>query len=349
MKAAVFYGPNDLRVEEVSDPKLQPDGIIVKVKTCGVCGTDLHAYKGKRPAAAGSIMGHEFSADVIEVGANVKGIKKGDRVTGGAGAFAEYVGIPLAIVNKTVFPFSDKLSYEEGACAEPLSVGLAVAKSAEPKPEDTVVILGAGMIGYASLQVFKAMGVSNIIVSEISKQRLEAAKAGGADILISAKEEDPFQRVYELTSGRGADIVAECAGAQVTFRQAIEMARWGGNAVRRSGEIPIIHIDDIFNSFKVRKLNLDDKEIVRTGGRVCMAASYEDTIPWDLSCQVTLLHKNVSLIGCLTGDIRGAVELLETGKVNLKPIFTHEFSLDNITEAFNMAMSSDSVKVMVAP
>ena len=350
MKAAVSYGPYDLRVEDVSDPKLEADGVLIKVKTCGICGTEIHSYKGKRPMAVGRIMGHEFSGDVIEVGANVTGIKEGDRVAAAAGrAFAEYVSVPLALVNKTVFPFSDKLSYEEGAMAEPLSVATNTVRQAEPTDEDTVVVLGVGMIGHSAIQVFKAMGVSKVIVSEISKKRLEVAEAGGADVLINAAEEDPFERVRELTSGRGADIVAECAGVPATFRQAIEMARWGGEMVRRSGEIPIIHIDEIYSNPAQRTIMRGGEEIVRTGGKVMLAALYEEVIPWELASQLIILRKEVRLIGCHGGDLAEAIDFMQAGKVNLKPIFTHEFPLDKVKEAFDMSMSGEAVKVMIRP
>jgi len=106
-----------------------------------------------------------------------------------------------------------------------------VARRAEPTAEDTVVVLGAGMIGQCAMQVFKAMGVGKIIVSEIGKKRLEGAKATGADVVINVAEEDPIGRVREVTSGTGANIVAECAGSPTTFQQAIEMVCGGGKVM----------------------------------------------------------------------------------------------------------------------
>jgi len=350
VKAAVFHGPYDIRVEDVPEPELGPDGILIKVKTCGICGTEIHTYKGKRqPIVVGRIMGHEYSGDVIEVGANVTGIKKGDRVAaaGGGGAFAEYVSVPVALVNKTVFPFSDKLSYEEGACTEPLSVGVVVVRNAEPEPGDTVLVMGVGMIGHGAMQVFKARGVSRVIVSDISKKRLEIAKAGGADVVINAVEEDTFERVRELTSGKGADIVADCAGASGTLRQAIEMARWGGESVRRGGEIPIMRMGEMLSRQRTQRSG--GGEIIRTGGKVMMAATYEETIPLEQVDQDTIIYKDVRLIGCLTGALPEAMSLMKAGKVNLEPIFTHEFPLDKTKEAFDFSMSGEGVKVMVNP
>lgn len=354
MKAATYYGAGDIRVENVSDPKLEAGGVLIKVKACGICGSDLHPYKVGGLIEAGFIqpgliMGHEFSGDVVEVGVNVTGIKKGDRVTAGSilpcgecdlcrggqtnrcsdmkvlgfqipGAFAEYVSIPLAIVNQTIFPLPDEISYEEGATVEPLSVGANAARRAEPRHEDIVVVLGAGMIGQCAMQSFKAMGVAKVIISEVSKKRLEVAKATGADIIINAAEEDPVQRVREVTSGVGADIVAECAGAPITFQQAIGMVR---GSLQQAFE----------------------KE--RPDGKIMLVGVYEEPIAW---MPIMVINNSVRMIGCFAGDFLPAIDLLKTGKVNSKPLITHEFPLDRAKEAFEAQLKTDeSIKVLIKP
>jgi len=154
MKAAILHGPRDFRVENVSDPKLQPDGIIVRVKACGICGSELPLYKRGLPseavqkrgleAVSMSMLGHEWSGEVAEVGANVTHIKPGGRVIGsGYGAFAEYVSVSA----RSVMPLPDPMSYEVGATVEPTGIGMNVAMNAEPVAEDTVVVFGAGTIG----------------------------------------------------------------------------------------------------------------------------------------------------------------------------------------------------------
>jgi len=344
MKAAVHYGPGNIRVENVSDPKVEPNGILIQVKACGICGSDMHIYKlggSTEPELVmgpGLIMGHEFSGDVIEVGANVADIKKGDRVIatgwkpcgecywcqrgepllctqikiigiGFPGAFAEYVSIPTATLNLNVFPLPDEMSYEVGATVEPLSVAVYAATTAEPSPEHTVVVLGAGAIGQCALQVFKAMGVAKVIVSETSKKRLELAKAMGADVVINAAEEDPIERVREATSVMWADIVAECAGVPATFHQAIEM--------------------------------------VRRGGKIMLVGVYEEPIQWE---PLSVIIKNVRMIGCLGGGFLQAVDFLRTGKVNTKPLISHEFPLDKAKEAFETQLKTEeAVKVLIKP
>ena len=222
MKAAVYHEPRDIRVEDVSDPKLEADGIVMRVKAAGICGSDIHRWKigGVEEARMeiGQVLGHEFSGEVVEVGANVTNIEKGQRVTAIGvglrlylpGGFAEYVSLPKALLNRTVYLLPDEVSYEEGAMIEPLVVGINVAKKGKPVAENTVAentvaILGMGIISQCAMQVFKTMGVSKIIVSEIGKKRLEVAEAiGMADVVINAVEDDPVERVREATSGMGA-------------------------------------------------------------------------------------------------------------------------------------------------
>lgn len=321
MKAAFLYGPHDIRVENVSDPTLEPTGIIIQVKACGICGSDLHIYKQGGPPEQLPILGHEFSGDVVEVGANVVDIRKGDRVTAlSGGAYAEYVGIPMALLNMTVFRLPDELSYEVGATIEPLTLGIHAATRAEPKAEDTVVVLGAGMIGQGTMQAFKAVGVSRVIVSEIGKKRREVAKAMGADVVINAAEEDPVLRVLELTSGVGADIVAECAGAPATFQQALDMVRGGG---------------------------MMQADMLRPGGKIILEGVYEEPIQWE---PVNAIVKGVVMIACFGGCFPPTIEFLRTGKINTRPLITHEFPLDKIQEAFvTQQKVEEAIKVLIKP
>lgn len=336
MKAAVFHGARDIRVEDVPDPELEPDGIIIKVEACGICGSDLHPYKiGGRE---GMIFGHEFSGEVAEVGASVAEIKAGDRVTGVGyrpcrqcyfcqqglfyrctsmalagyalpGAMAEYIAIPFAQLGRTIFRVPDSLSHEEAATVEPLSVAFYSVRRAQPQAEETAVVLGAGVIGLYAIQVLKAMGVSKVIVSGRRAARLKAAKESGADLVIDAATEDPVPKVKEATSGTGVDIAVECAGVPATFEQAIQM--------------------------------------VHGRGRVLLVGIYEQPINWNPS---SLVNKNVSLIGCLGGSFPRAIELLESGKANAKPLLSHQFPLDKVKEAFETQIEAqDAVKVLVKP
>ena len=333
MKAAVYYQAKDIRIEDVNDPKLQDDSIIIQIKAAGICGTDVHRWNVKglteMPTEAGRIMGHEFCGDVVEVGAKVQHIRTNDRIVAiGNGAFAERVSIPNAILDCNVFLLPDELSYEQGATIEPLCAATSVVRRAKPAVNDIVVILGLGMLGHCATQVFKTMGISIIIVSEIGKKRLELAKQLGiADVVINAREEDPIKRIREITSEQGADIVAECAGVPATFLQAVEIVRQG--------------------CFKPAQ------GIIRDGGKIIIPAIYEQPIQW---LPNRMIFGNIMIIGMMGGGVPSqvgfaqAINLLKTGMVDTQSLITHEFPLNKITEAFETASKTDeSIKVLVKP
>ncbi|NJE85866.1 2,3-butanediol dehydrogenase [Thermococcus sp. CX2] len=265
-----YYGRGDLRLEEVEEPKIKPGFLKIRVRTCGICGTDLNEYlsgpifvpKDKPHPLTGRtapvILGHEFSGEVVEVGAGVKGFKEGDRVavfpvihcgecyfcrrgmenlcvnfgvTGLSedGGFAEYA---LVRPNQA-YKLPESVSFEEGALVEPLSVGVRAVKKAEIMPGDSVVIVGAGPIGLCVLLVAKASGAGKIIVVEPSKVRREKAKELGADIVIDPTGKTTEDVVGEIVSETdiGVDVSFECVGINETFRTAVECLRKGGKAV----------------------------------------------------------------------------------------------------------------------
>jgi len=338
MKAAILHGAKEFRIENVDDPTLEPNGIIVKVKACGICGSDLHRYhQGASPQAQG-ILGHEWGGEVTEVGVNVTDIKPGDRVAvAGGGAYAEYVGIPWAMLNRNIFQLPDDMPYEVAATIEPVSCGVNAAERAEPKPEDTVVVLGAGMIGQGTWQAFKASGVSKVIVSEIGKKRLDLTRALGPDVLINAAEENPVERVNEITSGEGADIVADCAGSASALQQATMMVRGGGywKAMMMRTAAPR------------QPGNRTPIDILSDGGKIMLVATYESMVEWQPTIPVA---KGVRLIGCIAGRLGDSLELMRAGKIDTRSLVTHEFPLDKITEAFEtQAKPEEAVKVVIKP
>jgi L-iditol 2-dehydrogenase len=335
MKAAMLNGPRDIRIEEVPDPVVEPDGVIVRVRNCGVCGSDLHPYKLSKERA---IPGHECSGDIVAVGGNVKHLHEGDRVAaigirpcgechwcqvGEAdkcrrqiwpphqrmpGGFAEYLSVPNVRVGfDTVVKLPDSLTYEQGATIEPLSIALYAVTRAQLKPEDTVVIIGAGTIGLLVLQVVKALGAGKVIVSGRRSKRLQLARDGGADVVIDAATEDLVPAVREATNGADADVVFECAGVPVTLEQSIR--------------------------------------VVHNHGRVVLLGIFEETVDWNPNISI---GRNVSLLGCLGEDFPGTVRLLESGRADTRPLITHRFPLEQTKDAFEAALTADdAVKVMV--
>lgn len=337
MKAAVLQGVRDIRIEDVPEPRVEKDGVIIKVHSCGICGSDLHIYKGGDQQ--GLTPGHEFGGEVVEIGPNVTGVKVGDRVAvmsgqgcgqcywcqqgdwircskmallgiGMPGAFAEYVSVPNFSMGLYAARLPESISFQQGATAEPLSVALHAVNQMQPQPEDTAVVIGLGIIGLCIIQILKAKGVSRIIASGRRASRLQLAKEGGADVVVDAAVEDALPVVSQVTSGKGADIVFEVAGTTDAFLQSLQM--------------------------------------VHRGGKVDIIGLYQEPITWDPFFVVT---SDITIIGCgLRFDLPGAVELLESGKVDTRPLVTHQFPLGKIKEAFDtQAGVAEAIKVLVNP
>ena len=257
MKAAVWYGREDIRIMEVPEPAVGKDQVKIKVKCCGICGSDVHEYRQgpllipKKPhpltgKKAPVILGHEFSGDVVEVGEEVRRVRVGDRVTincliycgacvycrGGEfnmclrlatvglawdGAFAETVVVP----EYTVLRIPDPITYEAASFAEPLAVAVRAVKRSRLKIGDPAVVIGAGPIGLLVLQVARAAGASQVFVIEPLKKRRELAKQLGADEVFDSAQGDAGKEIADRTGGRRANIAFECVGNQAAFDTAI--------------------------------------------------------------------------------------------------------------------------------
>lgn len=334
MKAAVLHGTYDIRIEDVTDPVVEPDGIIIKVKMCGICGTDLHVYK--LGGMNGVILGHEFSGVVAEIGNRVTDISVGDRITASCfqtcghcpqckenkfdlcpnivslgyqipGAMAAYVSIPLAKLGQNVFKIPGELTDEDGATIEPLAISTYAIDKAQPKENDKVVVMGLGVIGLNMIQILKAKQISSVLAAGRRPSRLAAAKASGADLVVDATRTDALASVMEATAGIGADMVIECAGSQDAFTAATEM--------------------------------------VRVGGKIMLVALHEQPIVWNT---FRCINKNIALIGCTGANFSGAVKLLQEGKVRTKSFVTHSFPLNNVNEAFQAQIKDQqAIKIMI--
>jgi 2-desacetyl-2-hydroxyethyl bacteriochlorophyllide A dehydrogenase len=336
MKAAVMHGAREIKTENVPDPICAPHGVIIKVRLCGICGSDLHVYK--QDGQEGTIFGHEFSGDIVEVGSQVEGIIKGMRVTAVGympckkcwwclqgkfhrctnmallgyqlpGAMAEYVHVPFAVLGRNVFHLPDVLTYEDGASLEPITISYFSVNRAQPKNNEIVAVIGMGVIGLYTIQMLRVFGVGKIIASGHRKARLNAAKISGADVVVDAAAEDTVQAVMEATSNLGVNTVVECAGKQETFDQSVS--------------------------------------ITRGGGQIMLVGIYEEPLKWDPK---PVIRKNISLIGCLGGNFPQAIKLLKDGKVKIKGMITHVFPLEEATGAFQtQLMDPSAIKVMIKP
>ncbi|WP_223593831.1 zinc-dependent alcohol dehydrogenase [Neobacillus bataviensis] len=348
MKAAVYYSPRELQVETVDIPEIGPNDILMKVIACGICGSDVHSYGSGFYIDKGQIMGHEFVGEVVKVGEQVQGIEVGERGTGFSagmcgecfwckteqyflcpnlfkastgyglhGAFAEYVKISNAVPGATYHRVPDQIDDYTAATIEPVSVAVHTVDQCQPQANDQVLVMGAGLIGNAVLQVMKASPVSKVVVSEVSLKRLQAAKEMGADAVIDATAEDVLQRAKELigvgpyhfAEGAMADIVVDAAGAPSAVEQSFE--------------------------------------IVRSGGVIAFVGLPEKRASIDVT---KIVHKAPRIVGCLGGDMGKAIELLKAEKVKTRPLITHVYPLSRAREAFEMQMNArDAIKVLVTP
>jgi 2-desacetyl-2-hydroxyethyl bacteriochlorophyllide A dehydrogenase len=340
MLCAVFYGSNDIRLENRPVPGTGPDDVLVEVKACGICGTDVSMYGGKinySSGMVGKIFGHEVAGVVKETGSDVNRVNTGDRVVVAPvnycgtcffcrrgdenmcvnwrcigeetdGGYAEYISVP----QKQIFSIPDNLSFEEGTLlADPVPTPLhAVRKKADIKPGDTVAVWGSGPQGYCAIQLAKLCGATVIAVARREK-KLKLAYELGADFVVDCEKEDVTARIKEVT-GRGADICLECGGYPEAVTQAVANVRKGGRVV-------------MIGLQKAQTCDLEDM----TWGEKELVASLSSTYQ----------------------EFGTGIRLARTGSIVLKPLVTHSFPLGSINEAFELlkVRREHVIKVAINP
>lgn len=260
MKAAMVTATERVSIQDVEEPIIKDDEVLIKVRTAGVCGSDLHLFQGthafRKPPA---VLGHEVAGDIVKVGKNVSKFKVGDRVTvephlgcgacefcrqdlvniclhksapgtpSWTGTFVEYFNAP----EKTLYKLADNVSYEVGTLIEPLAVAVHALERATVRSRDSIVILGVGTIGLLSLVVAREMGFKTIICTDTAPFNREMALKSGAAAALDPLVDDVEAKVKELTGGRGADLALVCAGADGILSQA-------SACVRKRGEIGLV-------------------------------------------------------------------------------------------------------------
>jgi 2-desacetyl-2-hydroxyethyl bacteriochlorophyllide A dehydrogenase len=337
MKAAVLVEPKRFELREVPLPAVGPDDVLIKVERCGICGTDLHMFKGHYAADQLPIIpGHEFSGSVAETGVNVHGFSVGTRVVADInigcghcfycrrnevlncaevvqvgisrdGAFAEYVSVPARLV----IPVPADAPFDLLALTEPVACVVRAARKADIHFGQSVVIFGAGPIGNLHVQMMRLVGAAPIIVVELSRDRARMALEAGADVVIS----DPSvvgETVLAHTGGRGADVVIESVGVPALYLQAFDLIRPGGHVA----------------AFGI------------TGP--------DDSIPLPL---LPTVLREYSLKGSVAGmgeDMHDALNLLLHGRFQTDPFRSKHFTLDNIQTAFESVPNNPAaLKVQV--
>jgi L-iditol 2-dehydrogenase len=344
MKAAFLIKVREFAIRQVENPMAPDDGLVLRVKACGVCGSDLRRWKEGPPADVGGIVpGHEISGVVEAVGKDVTRYALGDRLAvatdvhcgtcyycergmynlcndlrlvgitpGYPGGFAEKMVLTGEILaNGIVHPVPDGVSFPEAALAEPISSVLAAHEKARTCLDDTVVVMGAGPIGCLHTAVCKARG-ARVIISEPSRERREMAQRFEPAAIVDPFNEDLGARVRQLTRGLGADIVVCANPVAATQTQAVEIVRKAGRVILFGG----LPKDNPVTSLDGNRIHYGEIEVVG-------AFSYHPTF-----------HES-------------ALELLDRKLLPSDLLITHTFDLEDIDQAFETATGGAGLKVIV--
>ena len=348
MKAAVFVRPGKIILDEKPVPNVGPGEALMRVTTTTICGTDVHILKGEYPVTPGLIVGHEPVGVIEELGPGVTGYRVGQRVIAGAitpcgqchscldghqaqcggkaiggwrfgntidGCQAEYVLVPHAMAN--LAPVPDGLTDEQVLmCPDIMSTGFGGAESGQIKIGDTVAVFAQGPIGLCATAGARLRGASRIIVIDGIASRLDMAKRLGADVTIDYTKADVVAEIARITEGRGVDVAIEALGTQQTFESGLRSLKPGGTLSSLG-----VYSGKLSLPLDAFAAGLGDQTIVTTlcpGGKERM---------------------------------RRLMNVVASGRVDLKPLVTHRFTLDRIEEAYDLfANQRDGVlKVAITP
>lgn len=342
MRAAVLRDVNDLRLEELPDPKPAADEVVIRIKACGVCATDVNMWRGTNTEGVFPfILGHEWAGEIVETGNEVKTFSVGDRVIGEVavpchvcpnckeglppvacrharfhgfswqtpGGMAEYHASKEGRLHK----IPDNLSYEEAALVEPVSVGYhgVWGSGGGVLPHDRVVIFGCGPIGMLTVLVCKAAGAS-VIVVEPHPHRRDMAQDLGADVAIDPGEGDLMEQVRGHTANRGASLVIECSGNDAARAATLDVLAYQGRIV-------------------------------------LIGISANRSVPLELD---KIIFKGATIVGSGGSGFvfSKPLELMSRRVVDFAKVITHRFPLDQINHAFELgAGQAESSKIMILP
>jgi 2-desacetyl-2-hydroxyethyl bacteriochlorophyllide A dehydrogenase len=345
MQAVEWRAPHELVVVDRPEPEPRDGQLVVQVANCGICGSDLHSYNKGFAAVPGQVLGHEFCGTVLAA-PGVEGVAVGDRVTvrpltpcrvcdrclagdvhlcessvadnvgyGSPGAFAERVLVPRATLGETVFLLPDTVDDRAGALIEPLAVSLRAVRLAAATAGDVVLVMGGGMIGLGVARFLKLAGAGTIVLSDPSALRRERALALGADIVIDPLVQDVAAEMRALTGpggmGLGArvDVVIDCAGVAIAFKDALKSVRHGGTVV--------------LAAMYGQRIELVPDRIVEKELRVQGSFAYRDEFP-------------------------AVIAALADGSIDAEQFISHHFPLDQTPQAFLAQLDRDrSLKVLV--
>ena len=343
MRVMVLAEPKRLELTDMPDPAPGPGEVVVRIKACGICGSDVHGFdnrSGRRIPPL--VMGHESAGVVAAVGKGVTDVKEGDPVTLESvipcttceacrrgdtnqcpnleilgvsterfrrhGAYAEYVALPRALVHSV----PEAMPLEQAAMVEPVSVAVHAVKRTPLQPDDLVVVVGTGMIGLLVVQALKAKGCGHLIAVDLDARKRALAIELGADAALDPAVCDVPAEVFQRTGGRGADVAMEVVGIAKTTETALACAR--------------------------------------TGGVVTLVGNLEPRMDLPIQNIVTRELTVFGTLGC-AGEYPECIELMSSGKINVAPLISKVAPIKEGPALFNRLYAGDSdlLKVILIP
>jgi L-iditol 2-dehydrogenase len=345
MKAAVFENVETMVLKEVPTPKCEDDGLLIKVRACAICGTDIKVYhSGHRHIVPPRITGHEVSGEIVEAGKNVSGFAVGERVAVAPavpcgscyycekgifgmcdrlapigyqydGGFAEYMAVPpLAVWMNCVNRLPENVSYPEGALAEPLACAINGQNLSRVKEGDVVLVIGAGPLGCMHTRLARTNGAARTILADISPQRLAMAKVAQADVYVNPEEQSLKSVVMAETDGRGADVVITACSSAEAQQEAMELVAKRGN-INFFGGLP-----------KGRSTITIDSNLIH----------YREF-------SVTGTH------GSSPEHNKTALDLISRGLIKVEDLISETIPLERVVEGIGMADTGKYMKIIVVP
>lgn len=347
MKAVILHGPqnypNNYEVMDVPMPICGPDDIVVKMKAAALCGTDKRIFTGSKTKGVrpDSVVGHEISGLISEVGSNVKDYFVGERVAianvipcghcaaclSGRenacterkaigyefdGGFEEYVRIPdICIKSGNVVKLPDDISFAAGALIEPLACCLRGLRNVETGINDTVLVIGAGPIGLMHVQLSKISGAKKVYVSEPDAQKRELAKKLGADVTIDSINENLSQIIMDDTNGEGVDRIVMAIGVNALVNSILKLCKRGGTVC-------------LFAGFPNGKMSEIDPSIIHYN---------------EINVNGSTAYRRI--------DYLQATDMVRKKMIDLDAIVSHRFSLDDFRQALDVHMSGEGLKVII--
>jgi alcohol dehydrogenase len=354
MKALIFVEPGRVALDEKPIPEIGPNDALMRVTTTTICGTDIHILKGEYPVKPGLTVGHEPVGIIERLGSNVQGYREGDRVIAGAicpsgtsygcldglhsqdgqsgahglkplggwrfgntidGCQAEYVLVPDAMAN--LAPVPEGLTDEQVLmCPDIMSTGFAAAERGNVRIGDTVVVFAQGPIGLCATAGARLKGATTIIAVDRVPERMEVARKMGADHVIDFSKTDPVDEIMKITEGRGVDVAIEALGTQQTFEACLRVLKPGGTLSSLG-----VYSSDLTIPLAAFTAGLGDHTIITSlcpGGKERM---------------------------------RRLMNVIMGGRVDLEPLVTHRYRLDDIEAAYELFMNQEDgvMKIAITP